>query len=102
MQHSFNTKIAEKYGMAAAVIYEIHNINFFSVEKPKAVGVTLKELCAVIHYMTEAQIKYALDKLVAGGIVQKKKRKNMDFDQTILYTLPMIDEKRDYKEDKNA
>lgn len=77
MTHSFNVEIAQKYGMNAAVIF--NNI-FYWCEHNRANGKhehdglfwtynSRKAFADLFPYMTERQIRTALDKLISEGLI---------------------------------
>jgi len=90
MNHSFNIEDAKKYGVNCAVILE--NIRFW-VAKNKAnekhlydghtwTYNSVKAFGDLFPYLTEKQIRGALDKLVASDEVQKGNYNPNPYDKT--------------------
>lgn len=95
MNHSFDVDVAVEYGIPAAILL---NHFCFWIAKNKANGVnfydgcywtynTRKAYAELFPYMTERQIRSAIEKLVNAGIV-KTGRYNKDIrDRTLWYAL---------------
>jgi hypothetical protein len=94
MNHSFNIEDAKTYGVNCAVILE--NIRFW-VAKNKANDKhnydgkywtynSIKAFHELFPYLTERQIRTALDKLVEVGIVQKGNYNQNPYDRTSWYS----------------
>lgn len=94
MNHSFNIEDAKTYGVNCAVILE--NIRFW-VAKNKANNKhnydgkywtynSIKAFHELFPYLTERQIRTALDKLVDVGIVQKGNYNQNPYDRTSWYS----------------
>ena len=93
--HSFNPDIAEKVGVNAAVIYQ----NFlFWTEKNHANGRhcydghawtynSRKAFVELFPYLSEKQIRTAIDKLVDAGLVIRGNYNKRGFDKTVWYAL---------------
>jgi len=95
MNHSFNIEDAKKYGVNCAVILE--NIRFW-VAKNKAnekhlydghtwTYNSVKAFGDLFPYLTEKQIRGALDKLVASDEVQKGNYNPNPYDKTTWYSV---------------
>lgn len=94
MTHSFDIKDAEAYGVNCAVI--LYNIRFW-VAKNKANDKhnydgkywtynSIKAFHELFPYLTEKQIRTALDKLVEVGVVQKGNYNENPYDRTSWYS----------------
>lgn len=95
MVHSFDTGIAEKYGILEALL--LQNI-YFWLEKNKAEGRNFhdgkywtynstKVLGECFSYASERQIKHALKKLREEGILETGNYNKNAMDRTLWYTL---------------
>lgn len=93
MEHSFNTEIAEKYGIISAVLY---NHFLFWIRKNKADGrnykdgkfwcyYTIKDLNKLFPYLTENKIEYALKKLTDNNILVKAVHNDNKYNRTTWY-----------------
>jgi uncharacterized phage protein (TIGR02220 family) len=93
MYHSFNTELAEKYGILEAVL--INNIMFW-VEKNKANGEhfydgrywtynSVKAFEDLFPYASGRQIRYALDHLRNEGILITGNYNKSSYDRTLWY-----------------
>lgn len=94
MNHSFNIEDAKTYGVNCAVILE--NIRFW-VAKNKANGKhnydgkywtynSIKAFHELFPYLSERQIRTALDKLIEAGEIEKGNYNQNSYDQTTWYT----------------
>ena len=92
--HSFNTKIAQKYGIVCAIL--LQNL-FYWTEKNKANNVHFhdgyywtynsnKAFEELFPYLSGRQIKYALDSLEENGLI-KKGNYNKSCDRTLWYAV---------------
>lgn len=95
MYHSFDTKIAEKYGIAAAVLL---NHFYFWIEKNKANNAhyhdgyywtysSREALSNLFSYLTSRQIGYAVQKLIDDGIVITGNYNKSNYDRTLWYAI---------------
>lgn len=96
MEHHFNINVAEKYGINCAVL--LQNI-YFWVEKNKAnqdnnnyfdgyywTYNSAKAFAKYFSYMTERQIRYALEKLESEGLILVRNYSDK-CDRTLWYTV---------------
>lgn len=103
-RHSFEPKIAAQVGLNAAVLYQ--NLTFW-VEKNQANRRNLREgrywtynsiaaFAELFPYLTEKQIRTALDKLSNAGLILKGQFSDDRYDRTTWYTLgdPICPERR--------
>lgn len=92
---TFNVKVAEMCGVNAAVI--LQHLQFW-VKKNRAKGINLhdgkywtyatqKQLSEIFPWVTERQVKSALNKLIENGLLEKSKFNQEKWDQTTWYTL---------------
>lgn len=95
MYHSFDTKIAEKYGIASAVLL---NHFYFWIEKNKANGTHYHDgyywtyssrdgLSKLFSYLTPRQIDYAVKKLIDDGLVITGNYNKSMYDHTLWYAI---------------
>lgn len=95
MQHSFDVKIAEAYGIEEAIIL---NHFYFWVEKNRANNQhfydgnywtynSMKALKELFPYMTERQIDYTIKHLIEAGLVEKGNYNKVGFDRTLWYSI---------------
>lgn len=95
MRHGFNTEIAVKYGVHAAIILD--NL-YFWIQKNKENGRNFREgrywtynskkaLAESFPYLTARQIDYAMKKLVEDGIVITGNYNESGYDRTLWYAL---------------
>lgn len=95
MNHSFNTKIAELYGVDEAIMIE--NM-YFLTEKNKAnekhyydgeywTFNSIKAFSQLFPYWTERQIERILKSLVSKGCVKTGNYNKMAYDRTKWYSL---------------
>lgn len=95
MIHSFDTNIAKEYGITCAVMS--HNF-YYWIEKNKANNKNYfdgnywtynsnKALTILFPYLTERQINYAIDKLVAAGVLINGNYNKQKFDTTAWYAI---------------
>lgn len=95
MNHSFNVEIAKTYGIPCAVILE--NFKFW-ISKNEADGrhvydgrtwtyASIRGLSDRFPYLTEKQIRNALDKLKSNGVILIGNFNKRAFDRTLWYTL---------------
>lgn len=98
MQHSFNTKIAEKYGMAAATIL---NHLYFWIKKNAANDDNFHDglywtYCSrdgfekLFTYLSARQIDYAIRKLIDGGIIVTGNYNKSTYDRTLWYAITKV------------
>lgn len=114
MIHAFDTAHARQYGMVAAAI--IHNLQFW-IARNRANGENLREgrtwtynsvraFEKVFDYLTKAQIRHALDKLEAAGVILKGNFNESPTDQTRWYAFTdeavFLDDKSDLRNFANA
>lgn len=95
MYHSFDTKIAEKYGIAAAVLF---NHFYFWIEKNKANNAHFHDgyywtyssrdgLAKLFPYLTPRQIDYAVKKLIDDGVIITGNYNKSNYDRTLWYAI---------------
>ena len=98
MQHSFDIRIAEKYGVHAAVI--LNNI-YFWIEKNRAneknmydghvwTYNSMSAFQELFPYLSKNQIEYALKKLIDGGILITGNYNKSPYDRTLWYAITEI------------
>lgn len=95
MNHTFDVAIAEEYGVHAAVLYE--NIRYW-IAKNKANNAHFHDgrywtysshaaFAELFPYLTERQVKYALQKLRDAGMIVVGNYNQLPFDRTAWYAL---------------
>lgn len=95
MQHSFDTNIAQKYGMAEAVIL---NHFVFWISKNKANNQnfhdgrywtynSIKAFSKLFPYLTENQLRRALEKLKGEGLIVTGNYNDKPYDRKLWYAL---------------
>lgn len=95
MNHSFNVRVAEVCGIKAAVLLE--HIGYWVVYN-KAEGKNMvdgkcwtytsrKALHEIFSYMTDNEIRGAIDRLVNAGLIERGCFNKMGYDRTTWYTL---------------
>jgi len=95
MEHSFDIKIAQKYGILEAIIFK--NI-YFWIEKNKAnekhfyddnywTYNSKKAFSELFPYTTSRQIDYALKKLIDAGIIITGNYNSNTYDRTLWYSI---------------
>lgn len=95
MNHSFDVDVAIEYGINAAVIF--NNISFLCKHN-EANNINLhdgkywtfnsrKAFCEIYPYLTEKQIRTALERLVDGGLLETGNYNKLAYDRTIWYTV---------------
>lgn len=95
MNHSFDIRIAEKYGIQPAIIL---NHLYFWIEKNRANKQNFhdgyywtynskKAFAELFPYMTERQIDYAIKKLIDGGLVITGNYNEIAYDRTLWYAI---------------
>lgn len=95
MNHSFDIKIAEKYGIQPAIIL---NYLYFWIEKNKANEQNFydgyywtynskKAFATLFPYMTARQIDYAMKKLIDEGLVITGNYNKLSYDRTLWYAI---------------
>lgn len=95
MIHTFDTNIAEKYGVHSAIL--LNNI-YFWIEKNKANGSNYyngsywtfnskKAFSELFPYMTARQIDYALKKLIDEGVLITGNFNKVAYDRTLWYAI---------------
>ncbi len=95
MKHYFEVEVAADVGINAAVVFE--NIAYWILHnekqgKNKRDGVywmysTQKDLAAQFDYLTEKQVRTALDKLKAAGYIRTGVYNRHGYDKTLWYSL---------------
>lgn len=114
MEHSFDIKIATEYGMAEAVL--LKNIYFWCMKNKEDnrnfhdgtywTYNTAKELQEIFCYLTERQIRYALNKLEKEGLIVSNRFNKTRTDRTKWYTvtdfaISLIESGNEEKEEVN-
>lgn len=95
MEHSFDVRIAKKYGIEEAII--LNNI-YFWIEKNKANNQhfydgkywtynSKKAFTDLFPYMNARQIDYAINNLVKNGLIEKGNYNKVGFDRTLWYSI---------------
>ena len=95
MEHSFDVKIAQKYGIEEAII--LNNL-YFWIEKNKANNQhfydnkywtynSKKAFAELFPYMNARQIDYAINNLVKNGLIEKGNYNKVGFDRTLWYSI---------------
>lgn len=95
MQHNFDVEIAKDYGILEAIL--LQNI-WFWIEKNKANNThfydgkywtynSRKAFAKIFPYMSEKQIRTALEKLIDNGILEKGNYNKAGFDKTLWYSI---------------
>lgn len=95
MYHNFDTAIAEKYGVHAAIL--LNNI-YFWIEKNKASDRNFydgyywtyssnKAFSELFPYMTRRQIEYALKRLIDEGLLITGNYNDKPYDRTLWYAI---------------
>ena len=95
MIHSFDTEIAQKYGVHSAII--LNNIYFWT-EKNRANGVHIHDgrawtynskraFSEMFPYLSARQIDYALTKLKCEGVIITGNFNEQKYDQTLWYAI---------------
>lgn len=94
MEHSFDIEIAQKVGVNAAILYKhiqywcaknkandkhFHDGYYWTYNSTKAFS-------ELFPYMTERQIRTALEKLINENLIKKAKYNTQNYDQTLWYT----------------
>ena len=95
MNHYFSVSIAEKCGVHSAIVFnyiaywvglnESDERNYY--EGKYWMFNTKKAFAEVFPYMTERQIRYAIDKLIESGLIVSGSFNKKAFDHTLWYTL---------------
>ena len=95
MQHNFNTKIAKMFGLPQAVIFqniwywvkrnELDNKNCF--EGRWWVYGSVREMSERFNYLTQNQIRKAINDLVKGEMLIKGNFNKTAYDRTAWYSL---------------
>lgn len=95
MYHIFSTKVAKDVGINAAVIYE-HIAGWVRTNEANGKNFangyywtynTKKAYAKLFPYMTEKQIRTALDKLIEKGYLIKARGSKNPYDRTLYYTI---------------
>ena len=95
ISHSFDTGIAEAYGLEAAIVFN-HLVYWLNFNKIKGMNQiqgrtwtfnTHEEMSQYLIYFTPRQIKYALEKLHKAGLIIKSKFNLNKLDHTNWYAL---------------
>lgn len=95
MEHSFDVAIAKEYGVHSAIL--LKNL-YFWIQKNAANGRhyhdgtywtynSRKAFSSLFPYLTARQVQYAIDKLIADGLVKTGNFSKDAFDQTIWYAI---------------
>lgn len=95
MNHSFDVDVASEYGVNAAIIF--NNISFLCKHN-EANGINFRDgkywtynsrkaYCTVYPYLTEKQIRTALERLVEGGMLETGNFNEFAYDRTLWYTV---------------
>jgi hypothetical protein len=96
MIHRLYTEVADEYGLAAGLIF--YHIGYW-VEKNRKdnhnlhacrywIYTSIHELKEkVFFYLSENQIRYAIDKLRDGGLIETGNWNKTSYDRTLWYTL---------------
>lgn len=95
MRYSFDGDIASVVGVNAALLFECIcfwlNINAKNnrnlVDKKHWVYMSVKSFSEKLPFLTESQIRTALDKLVSKGILVRDNHNRLPCDRTSWYTL---------------
>lgn len=98
MIHSFNTEIASKYGVNAAVIFNhisywleknaANNTNYYDGEY--WTYSSIKGFKQIFHYMSENQIRTALKKLTDNDVLKTGNYNKLAYDRTLWYAFGKI------------
>lgn len=98
MIHSFNTEIAAKYGVNAAVIFNhisywleknaANNTNYYDGEY--WTYSSIKGFKQIFHYMSENQIRTALKKLTDNDVLKTGNYNKLAYDRTLWYAFGKI------------
>ena len=95
MEHHFNIKIAERYGIEEAIL--LSNFEYW-ITKNKANNQNFfdgyywtynskKALTLLFPYMTDRKIDYAINNLINQGLIIKGNYNKNDFDRTLWYAI---------------
>ena len=93
--HRFNPEIAVRFGIIAAII--IHHLWFWTIQNIKNrknyydgaywTYDSIRTMTEHFPYLTEKQVRSAMDKLVTNGIVQTGNYNKTKYDRTLWYAL---------------
>lgn len=94
-KHAFNIKVASEVGVNAAIVFE--NIAFW-VQQNAAAGRNIRdgsawtygsvrEIAERFEYMTQKQVRGALDRLKAAELIKTDNFNRMKYDKTLWYGL---------------
>lgn len=95
ISHSFNVRIAEEYGLNAAVVYNhiVYWLRFNAKKKDVPVidghiwmYETQKDIADQLGYLTEKEVKNAVKRLVDGGVLITRSLSKNKFDRTNSYS----------------
>lgn len=98
--HSFEVQHAKEYGLAEAVLIKNfkfwieHNIDqkYNFKDGRTWTYISLKELAKNFEYLSEKQVRTAIDHLVADGVLMKGNYNKLAIDKTLWYSF--VDEKK--------
>ena len=93
IMHSFNTEYAKRFGVIEAIL--IHNFQFWiehNIDQKYNfydnriwTYITLKELAKNFEYLSEKQVRSAIERLVNANVLVKGNYNKLSFDKTIWY-----------------
>lgn len=93
IMHSFNTEYAKRFGVVEAIL--IHNFQFWidhNIDQKYNfydnriwTYITLKELAKNFEYLSEKQVRSAIERLVSANVLMKGNYNKLSFDKTIWY-----------------
>ena len=97
MQHNFDIEVAKELGILEAIL--LQNI-WFWIEKNQANNThfydgkywtynSIKAFAEIFPYVSERQIRTALDKLISKGILEKGNYNKAGFDKTLWYAITL-------------
>ena len=100
IMHSFNTAYAKRFGVVEAIL--IHNFQFWIdhnidqkynfYDNRVWTYITLKELAKNFEYLSEKQVRSAIERLVNANVLVKGNYNKLSFDKTIWYAFVNEDE----------
>lgn len=91
--HSFSVDHAKKFGLTEAVLIKNfqfwieHNIDqrYNYIDGRTWTYISMKELAKNFDYLSEKQVRTAIDRLVAAGVILKGNYNKLSFDKTLWY-----------------
>lgn len=95
MNHSFNVEIAERYGVHSAIILQ-HLIFWIKHNEENKINFhdgcywtfnSKRAFTEQFPYLSERQIRYAIDKLLSEGIIKTANYNKRSYDRTLWYAL---------------